>query len=566
MSNRKKIILTIFVFLVAVFGSPETMQAVNTDTVGILPANPDKNVRFSDAWFIYKLDLGEKKTDGIRVLNNKKETVVVKLYPVDATTTSDGSFALLPEDAEKKDAGAWIKLAVSEIELAPESEKTVPFEFTVPKNADAGDHMGGIIMQELETTGDVLSGTGVKIVTRVGVRLYETVPGAVEKSFEVTRFDWRLNPTNNPSWWRDFLDINKNTLFFVGIKNKGNVSLTPKVSLEVKNTFGQVVVNLPDQEIGTVFPRGETGDSMITWKGMPIIGRYTAKITTRFAEEGLGENVKEIVIWAIPYRMLFLLVILGVLLVLIRLIRKYFLEASKEKMPIYTVQKGDTLSRLAEKAMVPWKYMARVNDLRSPFEIRAGQKLFIPLNRKNRALMEKMVAGKFLGQSIAQTEGHPDGGRSKKIVTVIVILLLIGGGAIWGIRIRNKQMIHEEVKVPEKEVVVKTETDEKTRSGVFKKSSVKLALSSLPVEGGDAEANGRLRKRLELTGYKVELSSRSSEFEVTTIEYAPGKLEQAKMVQNDLGIKVPAELKEVADLEVDVMVHNLAGKEEFLNF
>lgn len=562
MNNQKKTILTIVTFLASVFVSFQSARAVNTDTVGILPANPDKNVRFSDAWFIYHLDLGEKKMDGIRVLNNKNETVVVRLYPVDATTTSDGSFALLPEDAERKDAGSWVNLAVSEIELAPHSEKTVPFEFSVPRNADAGDHMGGIIMQEIETDAGSLSGTGVKIVTRVGVRIYETVPGAVEKSFEVTRFDWRLNPTKKISWWKDFLDINKDTLFFVGIKNKGNMSLTPKVSVEVKNMFGQVVADLPDQEIGTVFPRGETGDSMITWKGMPLIGKYTAKLTTRFQEEGAGEDTRQIVIWAVPYRIIFLLIILAVIFVLIRLVRRYFLEASKEKMPIYVVQAGDSITRLAEKAMVPWKELARVNDLESPYEIRAGQKLFIPTNRKNKAMIEQMVANKYLKPSIAEEAGENHKGRGKKTLVVIVVLLLIGGGAFWGIKMRNKGVVHEEFKVPEKEAVVKTETEEKTKSGAFKKSSVKLAVSNM----GEADSNGRLIKKLKLMGYSVSLSDRSGAFDKTTIEYASGKLSQAEMVKNDLGIKSAVELKEVADLKVDVIIHNLASKEEFLSF
>ena len=174
----------LLIILMAAFSliAPLVARAVNTNTVGILPANPDPNVQFSNAWFIYNLDLGQEKADGIRVINNKNETVVVRLYPVDAAATSDGSFALMPEDADRTGVGNWVKLAVNEIEIPPQTEKTVPFTFSVPQNADVGDHMGGIVMQEIET-GNNLTGTGVKIITRVGVRIYETVPGEVKKDF-----------------------------------------------------------------------------------------------------------------------------------------------------------------------------------------------------------------------------------------------------------------------------------------------------------------------------------------------------------------------------------------------
>ena len=192
----------------------------------------------------------------MRVINNKDETVVVKLYAVDATTTSDGSFALLAEDDARKDIGGWVKLAVNELEVPPKSERLVPFTVNIPGNADVGDHMGGIVMQELDNGQENVSGMGVKIITRVGVRIYETVPGEVKKDFEITKFDWRTEPTGKPDFIKDLLDINKRTVFFTGIKNKGNVRISPKVTIDVKNIFGMTVAHLADKEMGVIFPQG----------------------------------------------------------------------------------------------------------------------------------------------------------------------------------------------------------------------------------------------------------------------------------------------------------------------
>ena len=545
--------------------TPLFTGAVNTETVGILPANPDPAVQFSDAWFIYKLDLGQSKTDGIRVINNKKETVVVKLYPVDATTTSDGAFALLPEDADRGDVGSWVKLAVSEIEIPPQTEKTVPFEIIIPENADAGDHMGGIIMQEIETESN-LAGTGVRIITRVGVRIYETIPGEVKSGFEITKFDWRQEQLGVKNFIKDFLDINKKTQFFVGIKNNGSIRISPLVTVDVKNIFGRNVLHLVDQQIGSVFPRGENSEGVVTWNGSPLLGRYTVDARINYSEGGGGEKTTQLIIWAIPYRIIFLLIILAVIIILGRLIVKYFQEASKEKMPIYTVQPGDTLPGLALKFFVPWHRLAKVNEVGKPFEIKPGEKLFIPSGRKNREALERMLAESKLEPSIASTAGRAKGNRKRLVL--IIIFILIGAGALYGIKIwRDKQVVHQEVKTPESTVEAKEETMDKTKAGAFKKSSVGVSIRTLP--NGDPESSVRLFKKFQLIGYATNLSSGNEEesrYAQTAIEYKSGKKDQAEMAKSDMGITEQVEMMEVPGLGTDVVIYNSADKNNFLSF
>jgi hypothetical protein len=282
---KKKTLLFVFAVL---FSFPLISKAVNTNTVGILPAYPDPNVRSSNSWFIYKLEAGQSKEDAVRIINNKKETVIIKLYAVDATATSDGAFALLPEDADRKDIGAWVKLAANQLEIPPESEKTIPFTINIPKEVDVGDHAGGIVMQEVEGVEEgKISGTGVKIVTRVGVRMYETVPGEVKKDFEISRFDWRTEVKQAKNFLKDFLDLNRKTVFQIGLKNKGNVRISPVAKVEVYNIFGKKVSGMEEQEIGIIFPRGENKESIVVWDKAPFLGRYKAKLSVRFQEEGV---------------------------------------------------------------------------------------------------------------------------------------------------------------------------------------------------------------------------------------------------------------------------------------
>jgi LysM repeat protein len=558
--TKKKIIICLMLFSVFIF--PRSAGAINTATIGIWPGNPDPKVSFSDSWLIYNLDLGQKKTDAVVVKNVKEETVVIKLYAVDATTTSEGTFALLPEDAERKDVGSWVKLPGNEFEIAPGTEVRIPFTIEIPPNADAGDHMGGIITQEIETAEDntQVGNMGIKIISRVGLRIYETVPGEVKKGFEITRFDWKMGPSGIKSIVKDILDINQKTFFFTGIKNKGNVRISPRITIDVKNIFGMTVAHIDKSVIESVFPRGEIEEGAVTWNGMPYFGRYKVTMTTEFAEEGVGKDTRELIIWAVPYRIIFLLLIFSIIFVLFRLIKIYFQEAKKEKMPIYTVNLGDNLADIASKFAVPWKKLAKLNYIGKPYEIRQGEKLFIPVNRKNKIIINQARQVGDLAPSIFERSGNSKL-KKKRVLIVVISLILIGGGSIWVMKKRQEKMIHQEYTAPpQANQEPKKETTEKTAAGAFKKSSVNVQIVS--ITSNDQDSSGRLFKKFELMGYKVSLSPETSgKYTSTTIEYDPMKKEQAEMVKNDLGVKDQnIDMKEVADLGANMVIYNKLDK------
>jgi len=557
---KKKFIIFILALLASSGLLAGTSKAVNTGTVGILPAYPDPTVPYSNSWCIYNLDLGQSKRDAVRVLNNRPETTVVKLYAVDAVTTTDGSFAPLGEDEAKKDLGSWIKLGANEVEVPPNSEKLVPFEVSIPKNADVGDHMGAIVMQEIET-GTNIQGTGTKIITRVAVRAYETVPGTVRKDFDITRLDWRMDPTVKKNFLKDFLDLNKQTLFFVGLKNNGNVKITPHVTIDVKNMFGRTVAHLPDQEIGVLFPNRENRDGTIGWSGMPLIGRYTVKATVNFVEEGVGQKTEEISLWVFPYRIAFLLILLFVLGVLLRLISKYRLEASKEKMPIYEAKTGDTLATLASRFEINWKKLARTNGLMKPYHISPGEKLFVPVSRRNRKLLMEMFQKRELLPSI--DKGASRSGRKKVAIWAIVLVVIVGGWMYRQRTLTGKQNIRRTVENPNQKVEEPKETAEKTVSGAFKKSSVSVGIATLA--GGDPQSSQRLLNRFLLEGYKVRLlGGADNKYQKTTVEYLSGKKDQADMVKNDLGVTDTVDMVETAGLAQDAIVYNLIPRDQYI--
>ena len=106
----------------------------------------------------------------------------------------------------------------------------------------------------------------------------------------MTRFDYRVESNSTKSFWKDLLDINKKTYFFVGIKNSGNIKISPRVTLGLKNIFGQTVFSVRDKDLGGVFPRSENNENAIVWDKMPIFGRYAATVTVSFPDQGMPDQ------------------------------------------------------------------------------------------------------------------------------------------------------------------------------------------------------------------------------------------------------------------------------------
>src|SRR3989344_4211021 len=353
-------------------------QALGPGGVGGYPANPDPNIPHSESWFIYSLDLGESKEDALLIFNTSDEIKTVKLYAVDSVPSNQGNFALAAEDAPKEDLGGWLKLAETFITLEPGESREVPFTIAIPGNADVGEHSGGIIIKK-SSQAEALSQTGASIVTRVGIRVYETVPGEIVKKIELDEFAVKLAAPENQ---KPFYGID------LSVSNKSTVSLTPKVDLEIRgwgeidyftrsnfNFKEGIIVDFRDL---TDFFTGENltkdwqllrGQKVSThWEWLkPKFGYFTfqAKITY---EGDNGPQILEtakISVWVVPWAELGI-ISLVILLIIILIIARRILYSGR-KWAAYVVQKNDRLIILAKQGQVSWKKLAKVNKLRKPY-------------------------------------------------------------------------------------------------------------------------------------------------------------------------------------------------------
>ncbi|MEK7584676.1 MAG: LysM peptidoglycan-binding domain-containing protein [Patescibacteria group bacterium] len=363
-----------------------TALALSAGGIGGVPANVDPGVKYSDSWFIYNLDAGESITDSIHLINSSDKIEAIKIYAVDSIASNQGNFALEAHDDPKDGIGAWVTLPVSEITMDPGKEYDMPFTMTVPENADVGEHSGGIILQKASVD-DVSTGSiGATIVTRVGIRIYETVPGEVVRNVELADFRVELVKAEE----RD--PVYQATLKAV---NRSNISLQPDVTLEIigwgRESYlpkssaedSGFVINFAD--LGRFF-QGETmtrkwqllrdEEVSTNWEWpAPLFGSFSFR--ARISYEGTNgpeELLTPVVtVHVVPWREVIVLGGLLLVLLLLLIALRFRYRSWKE----YTVRPGDQLPVIAKQAGIDWKELVRVNRLKEPV-VEAGVTIRVP--------------------------------------------------------------------------------------------------------------------------------------------------------------------------------------------
>jgi hypothetical protein len=140
--------------------------------VGIRPAAAGQS------WVTTALPAGRSVHGTAVVMNLTSARQAVRLSAADATTTADGVFTLAADGAPARGVGAWTRPDVSRLVLAPGEQRRVGYRMRVPAAAEPGDYAGGLIVQSDAPARTARSGgVSIQIVERVGMRIYQRVPG-----------------------------------------------------------------------------------------------------------------------------------------------------------------------------------------------------------------------------------------------------------------------------------------------------------------------------------------------------------------------------------------------------
>lgn len=189
----------------------------------ILSAYPTDKHDSATPWFIMTTPPGRVIVDNLSLTNHSNTPLDLVIYPVDATVNGDGGFGMAPQQSHAKDAGSWIQLGNSTVHLDPQSTATVSASISAPKNASVGPHYAGIVVQR--SGGPSFDKQkNLYVVTRLGVRVYATVPGIQHPRLNVESLSHMID--------------GESALLNAVLKNTGNTILTPTGTITTKDIYG----------------------------------------------------------------------------------------------------------------------------------------------------------------------------------------------------------------------------------------------------------------------------------------------------------------------------------------
>ncbi len=408
--------------------------------IGIKPSNPDPAVENSESWFIYNLEPGSVIEDSVTVLNTDDEPSDVLIYAADSTPSSSGGFALRQFTEPKEGVGSWVRLypddppqflrnyfqtkdesilALCEVtreELAanarltitdeqyaelstwcagveyiertmpPVTNYAIPFVFRVPTDLDVGEHTGGLCVQKvLPEPADGGAGSSARITTRVGARIYQTVPGEIirQLAFFSPEDDLKViknfDEFNYKRWFDNTIKPEE-YLLQTKIKSSSNVSVDFVERIHIKDVlFGK---KTEDYERSFQILRGDTFTSNLSWNN-PRFGRFTFSKEIVYTDSAGMEQIlttRTVSIWIMPWREIVLSVVFIVLFVLAMLIRRWlYRKFNPVVWEEYTVAQGEDIMKIAAKYTANWKKVAKYNKLRAPYTLEVGKTVLVPI-------------------------------------------------------------------------------------------------------------------------------------------------------------------------------------------
>jgi len=360
--NTRKIPFLFLSAIIATLFFASTSSAYKSQTFLVSPANTDEN------WFVYELAPGDSIKDAIKITNNKETSQTFYVYPADIAKSTGGGFAIKQRKEEMTDIGSWIEIEKNEVTLPPKSSRTIKFTLTVPNDnkLDAGEHAGGIAVEE-KVDENLPKKDGITIHTRIGVRVYITLPGEIIKNIEYKSF------TKKIAGFRFFI-IPQNYQFSVALNNIGNTSNAVEMTFNAKNLISR---KIETEKYSQLLTRETEGINNFDWKA-PFFGIYSFKVEGTYqTTDGTGAfTTKSLIGIIIPWDLIILLAVIFVLTW--RELKKYKTKYSGNGWTKYLVKKQDTLDSLAKKHSVTWKQIAKVNKIKAPYTLKENQKILLP--------------------------------------------------------------------------------------------------------------------------------------------------------------------------------------------
>jgi hypothetical protein len=230
----------------------------------------------NQSYYIFQGQSGATLENSIWVINSGTEAGTVRLYPVDMTTGQTGGSVFLMYDDPREVTGSWITLAANELTLAAGESREVPFSVTIPADARAGQHLGGIVaegvaLEEAANVNDDAEAASFQVIvqSRNAMAVQVNLPGAAVEQIDVMGI-----AAGGQGGYQTLA---------IGMSNSGNMMLKPTGQLVVKNEAGIQVQNL-QFSMDTFLPETAVDYPLFVENEALEAGEYLADLTLQYGE------------------------------------------------------------------------------------------------------------------------------------------------------------------------------------------------------------------------------------------------------------------------------------------
>lgn len=187
---------------------------------------------------------GSVLEDRLSLTNPGAEPVTVRLRGADAYHTGNGGFAVRGVKGSSG-TGAWLRTASTEVTVPARTRADVPVAFTVPGDAQPGDHPGAIVAE----------GGG----RSVGVRVQLRVGGPTLAALTV-----------------EDVSVSGGSIHYT-LVNRGNVVLAPRLSVSADGVFGPLL-RRGARTLPVELPPGRRARLTEPWRDTPALDSVTVRL------------------------------------------------------------------------------------------------------------------------------------------------------------------------------------------------------------------------------------------------------------------------------------------------
>ncbi len=228
----------------------------------IQPARGSLDDATRGAYFTYSLTPGAAIDDAVAITNSSDTAIRLKFYAADAITAINGGTSFAGAAERPTDVGSWLSAGITEVQLPPHQQLTVPFSMRVPAGATPGDHIAGWVV-EAGPSGAAIQGLGANVTERAGVAVVVSVPGPTQEKLALGSMC--LNQETGSDY------------FEVPVENQGNVITRGSGAFRLATEDGSEVFTRP-VELGAILPQDRTSLRIDSPRD-PGAGSYVAELT-----------------------------------------------------------------------------------------------------------------------------------------------------------------------------------------------------------------------------------------------------------------------------------------------